>query len=726
MMIFWHRIVVLIAAALTSAHAAPSGRIEGQVFDAGDGTALVGAAAMLVGTTLGATTDEGGRFRIDRVPLGEVRVTANLTGYRAQTKTVTVASGDTARLVFRLEATVIQGMPLVVTATRRLQELRQSPTAMDIVTAEEITGRNVSTPLDALEYVPGATIIGGQVSIRGSSGFTQGAGSRVGVLVDGISVLTGDVGDVKWDLVPPEVVERVEVAKGANSALYGSGALGGVINQITRQPGDRPETQLRVVGGWHASLRDYVSPPGKQYHHAVSVTHTERVGETKMLANVRREEDTGGRAGGDHTRYNFFLKLERPWTATTECGFLGIYSHENHGNALQSYPDSLHYTRSDGSRIIGPEQFTSLWIRQVLGSHLSWRLTTHVYRSAFEEVGTNLEPVSSSDVVTAGIEGQAIWMPHPRLVVTAGAAAQHSWIDAVLFQGRRLTDVGIYGQAEIRPSPFAALTAGVHYGRRSSDVSSTSGQASPRLGLVVTPTSSTTLRALLSRGFRGPAISELSTYRNEGDLAIRPNPALKPERSWSAEVGFSQMIGRLAGLDFGVFESRYEDLLEPTIQDTTDPGTGKLVVAYENVVKARIRGFETAGRVALFRDQVQLRGGYMFLDTKNEAPERTRNVGEDSLRLPYRPRHTIRAGVELHYGAHFAGYDYRYISTYPVTVYPNDPRVPQIVSDARVGTCWHRVTFTFSVTNLFNYVYAPRERKLSGPRRYALSLETVF
>ena len=95
-----------------------------------------------------------------------------------------------------------------------------------------------------------------------------------------------------------------------------------------------------------------------------------QLGETKMLANIRREEDTGARAGGDQTRYNFFLELERPWTATTECGFLGIYSHENHGNALQSYPDSLHYTRSDGSRIIGPEQFTSLWIRQVLGSHL--------------------------------------------------------------------------------------------------------------------------------------------------------------------------------------------------------------------------------------------------------------------------------------------------------------------------------------------------------------------
>lgn len=715
-------IAFVLLGSLSSASAAPSGRVTGRVFDGQDETPLVGAAVVVSGTTLGALTDGEGAFALDRVPAGYVLVTAHLTGYRAQSRNLTLSGGDTMELVFRLEPTVIQGTPLVVTASRRLQELRQSPTAMDIVTPEQITARNAGIA-GALDYVPGATVIGSQVSIRGSSGYTQGAGSRVGVLVDGVSVLTADVGDVKWELVPPEVIERIEVAKGPSSALYGSGALGGVINQITRQLGDRPETRLRIAAGWYANPKGYVSPPGRQYYTTISVTHAERVGETKMLANIHRDQTTGARAGGDNKRYNLFLKLERPWDAATEYGFLGIYSHENHGNTLQSYPDSLHYTRANGSRVIGPEQFASAWIRQVHGAHLSWRIGTHFYRSAFDEVNANLEPNRSSDAIMVGAEGQVIWMAHPGLTMTLGAAAQNSWIDAVLFQGKRLGDLGAYGQAEIRPFPISSFIAGVHYDRRSSDVTDARDQVSPRVGVVVTPTGSTTLRALLSKGFRGPAISELSTDTDEGDLAIRPNPMLVPERSWSAEVGLSQTYGRFLGVDVGAFESRYEDLLEPTIQDTTDPGTGRLLAKYQNIAKARVRGFEAAGRVALFRDHVRVNGSYMFLDARNQSPEQTRNTGPDSLRLPYRPRHTVKAGLELRYGRHFAGYDYRYASSYPVTVYPNDPRVPQIISDARIGTQWRRITFTFAVTNLFNYVYAPRERKLTDPRQYSLCID---
>jgi len=722
----WPYVVGILMCSAGNAWGAQTGRIEGTVSDAEDGTALVGAAVVVLGTALGTVSNSEGRFVLERVPVGQVRLTANLIGYRPATLRTTVAPGETSRLAFRLAATVIEGRPLVVTSSRRLQDLRQSPTALDIVTPEHITGRNVGTVQQSIEYIPGTTIIGGQVSIRGSSGFTQGAGSRVGVLLDGVPVLSGDAGDVKWDLVPPEVVERVEVAKGPSSALYGSGALGGVINQITREPGEKPETRLRLVGGWYASLKDYVSPSGGEYHRGFSLTHTQQVGLTKMLANLRRDQDDGARSGGDATKYNLFVKLERPWNTTTDLGLLGIYNYEDHGQTLQSYPDSLHYTRGNGSRVTGPDQFASFWVRQVRGSRWSWRVTTHLFRTAFDETDRDHEPVSSSDAVTGGAEGQVVWLPHPRLTLTAGAAALRSWVDADMFQGKSITDLNLFGQAEVQAFSFAALTAGLHYDRRSSDVSSASDRVSPRIGLVLTPTSTTTLRALLSSGFRGPTISELSTYRDEGDLAVRPNSALKPERSWSAEAGISQTVGKVVGIDFGVFENRYRDMIEPTIQDTTDPATGKLVVAFDNVLSARIRGFEAAARVALWRDRLLFQSSYMLLDTRNESPGQTRSVGADSLRLPYRPRHTVRAGVELHYGPHFAGYDYRYISSYPVTVYPNDPRTPQIVSDVRAGTHWRNTRLTLSVTNLFNYVYAPRERRLSDPRRYSLSIDMVF
>ena len=82
----------------------------------------------------------------------------------------------------------------------------------------------------AIAQVPGVTVIDSQANIRGGSGFSYGAGSRVLVLVDDIPQITADANDVKWEFLPIENINQVEVIKGASSVLYGSSALNGVIN----------------------------------------------------------------------------------------------------------------------------------------------------------------------------------------------------------------------------------------------------------------------------------------------------------------------------------------------------------------------------------------------------------------------------------------------------------------------------------------------------------------
>ena len=72
------------------------------------------------------------------------------------------------------------------------------------------------------------------------------------MLVDGFPLLAADLGDIKWDAVPLHQVERVEVIKGAGSALYGTGALGGVINVLTRDPARKPGTRFRLLSGLYS------------------------------------------------------------------------------------------------------------------------------------------------------------------------------------------------------------------------------------------------------------------------------------------------------------------------------------------------------------------------------------------------------------------------------------------------------------------------------------------
>ena len=88
-----------------------------------------------------------------------------------------------------------------------------------------------------------------QVNIRGSSGYSRGTGTRVLLLFDGMPFLTGDAGEIIWEAIPVWQIDRVEIVKGAGSALYGSNAIGGVINVITKETSPRQNLRFRTYFG---------------------------------------------------------------------------------------------------------------------------------------------------------------------------------------------------------------------------------------------------------------------------------------------------------------------------------------------------------------------------------------------------------------------------------------------------------------------------------------------
>src|SRR5256885_6886702 len=219
------------------------------------------AQVVVMGSNLGTLTDSGGHYRLAPVSPGVVIVSARFIGYVPAFDTVSVAPGDSVEASFVLHPSVIDGLPLVVvgpvvvTAAKRSQLLDQAVTSVAVVSDTELARRAVSTVDEAVDKAPGVQFLNGQVNIRGSTGYVQGLGSRVLLLVDGVPANQGDRGGINWDVVPLDRVERVEVVKGAGSSLYGSAALGGVVNLITRE----------IAAGWHARLRAsggaYANPP---------------------------------------------------------------------------------------------------------------------------------------------------------------------------------------------------------------------------------------------------------------------------------------------------------------------------------------------------------------------------------------------------------------------------------------------------------------------------------
>lgn len=130
---------------------------------------------------------------------------------------------DTIRVKTKVEKAIY------VRAARFEKRIEEVPISMEILKPELLANKGFTNLEQAVNQSPGVFTMDGQVSIRGGGGYAYGAGSRVLLVWNGVPMLSPDIGDVKWNAVPMEHAEQIEIIKGASSVLYGSGALNGII-----------------------------------------------------------------------------------------------------------------------------------------------------------------------------------------------------------------------------------------------------------------------------------------------------------------------------------------------------------------------------------------------------------------------------------------------------------------------------------------------------------------
>ena len=191
-------------------------RLQGTVLDATTDGGLPGAAVFLDGQ--GALTDVDGRFSFSGDD-SEVKVLrVRYVGYIEATQTLDAWQGDRT-LDIRLEPDVASIGTAVVSAGRYEQDLGEVSVSIDVLPPELVNQGAPTSADQSLSRTPGVTIVDSEPQIRGGSGYSFGAGSRVAVLLDGLPVLSGDAGRPTWGFLPLENLEQVEVVKGASSVL---------------------------------------------------------------------------------------------------------------------------------------------------------------------------------------------------------------------------------------------------------------------------------------------------------------------------------------------------------------------------------------------------------------------------------------------------------------------------------------------------------------------------
>jgi iron complex outermembrane receptor protein len=225
--------------------------IIGKIVDAEE-RPLEAANVYLRGTIMGAASDNEGQFRIENVPTGDFVLTVSMIGYQLKEVKVSIENMEVDLGTIRLESSALQSQPIIVTAARHQQSLQDVSTSIASISEKEIEYRNAITIDDALKYESGLNLTGNQVNIRGSTGYSRGVGSRVLMLVDGIPYMTADTKEANFESLQINQIERIEIVKGAGSALYGSNAMGGVINVINKKIESESLTNVRLYGGFYS------------------------------------------------------------------------------------------------------------------------------------------------------------------------------------------------------------------------------------------------------------------------------------------------------------------------------------------------------------------------------------------------------------------------------------------------------------------------------------------
>lgn len=215
--------------------------LKGTLTEAGTNDPLI-SATIKVGET-GVVTDYDGVYEL-QLEAGTYQLIFSYVGFKSQNQSVTLTAGETRTLDVALEEATTILQTATVTSGKYEKPLGEVTVSLEVIRPDFVESTNSTSIDNALDKVPGVNLVGNQANIRGGSGYSYGAGSRVLLLVDDIPILQPDAGFPNWDDVPVENIEQVEIIKGAASSLYGSSAMNGIVNVRTGYAKSEPVTKV--------------------------------------------------------------------------------------------------------------------------------------------------------------------------------------------------------------------------------------------------------------------------------------------------------------------------------------------------------------------------------------------------------------------------------------------------------------------------------------------------
>lgn len=614
-------------------------------------------------------------------------------------------------------------------ASKYAQTSRAAPGSVTIVSSEDIRAYGYRNLQEVLENVRGFYVSNDRnFPYLGTRGFsrTTDYNSRVLMLIDGHAINDQVFGatPVGTDLpINLDAVERIEIVQGPGSALYGTGAMFAVINIVTKIATALDGTVIRAGIG-SVGERVLALAAGHTFGSRVSITGSALLSNIDGGDQYYREFDSPA----THNGIAHALDWERGSSAYGTMAWSDFKIQAGYRTRAKGIPTAPYdmvfndgRTQSVDRTFWGEASLEHQWNASttVTGRVYADRST---YRTVYPFMATDQVFESTSGSTSVGTELLLNWMPVSRLRLTVGtddrlvtraAFAQHYGVGPVTSDDAPFRILSGFLQGELQLAPSAMLVAGM----RTDHYSTVGSATTPRLGLILTPRASTTIKLLYGEAFRAPSAGEASLTSG----VLEENPNLQPERIATTEVNVQQRLGTAILAGFSAYRYVLDKLIDRSLSTTG--------VIYENLSYAKASGVEfqldarPVGPVsAQFSYALQKGTDAQDMELTN-SPQHIANLGitarvaeavHGALHLRYESaRRTIAASTSSFLRTD-ANLGYR----------PGAVRAPSWLGNSELG---------LRVTNLLNVAYATpagigsrQDAIAADGRTYALRLEWHF
>lgn len=707
--------------------------LQGRVTQAGSDTGIASAAVLITGTLLHTVTEGDGSFKIIGIAPGTYTVRVLRIGFEPVSREVTLAAGDVLTLNVSLAVAPVTLAPVTVTASGFTRQVGDVPASQAVVPNTEITNRNVVTLDQVMPFVAGVTMNNGSIDIRGSSGVAGGVGSRVLVMLDSHPLLSADGGEVDFAALPLPDIERVEIVKGAYSALYGSNALGGVVNVITKPIDQQPEWLLGLRYGAWDYPEQFKFTNGTRDLVGGQVQYSSGLGQNSALRLfLDRGVSDGYTVAGEANRWLFKGAWDLNPYGQHPVSVYAVYASEDNGGFF-TWKDPQHPYEPDSGT--APTDFAhstklSTGARIVTLSHAASQLELLPYLEYNTTKNHFIENQDFHDAMKLGLPVQFTMQIAPGHRTILGAELSHTWVtsnfldrppdstvDSSLVYHPGTGDFGLFAQDEWNISQRWSASIGARMDTHSATGSTTETSFNPKLGVVYRSSTHTSWRADIARGYRAPSVIEQFVSTVQYGQRVVPNPDLVGEHAWSAEIGVTTNPVPWWWIDGALFDSEYQGLIGPGLA----PGQG-FAFQFENLQRARVAGLDLSTKVAVAHDVMTVQLNYMYLYTRDlDLPANFPNTW-----LPYRSRDNLTATFDFLGG--LCGIDFRYRSrVVQVVAYPSDPRGAISILDLRAGYPVLGTLIQLRAQNVLQAKYVDVQERVPGaPRSFLLSVTKVW